>query len=47
MDLLLNSTTTPSIKSSYDSKISDESVEAERNVVTIQDNIKFISAINY
>ena len=36
MDLLLNSTTTPISKSTYDIEISDESAEAERNVVTIQ-----------
>lgn len=48
MDLLLNSTTTPYLKSSYDFKISDESIEAERDVVTIYKiNIKFISDISY
>ena len=45
--MLLNSTTTPYIKSTYDFKISDESVKAERNVVTIQDNYKFINDIRY
>ena len=47
MDLLLNSTTIPYIKSTYNVEISDESVEAERNVVTIQDKYKFISCISY
>ena len=47
MDLLLNSTTTPILKSIYDSKISDESIEAERNVVTIQDKYKVINDISY
>ena len=35
IDLLLNSTTIPISKSIYNIEISDESVEAERNVVTI------------
>ena len=35
MDLLLNSTPTPISKSTYNIEISDESVETERNVVTI------------
>ena len=46
MDLLLNSAPIPYLKSSYDSKISDESIEAERNVVTIQDKYKFINDIS-
>ena len=45
MDLLLNSTTIPISKSIYNIEISDESIEAERNVVTIQDKYKFNSAI--
>ena len=47
MDLLLNSTTIPISKSIYNIEISDESVEAERNVVTIQDKYKFINDISY
>lgn len=34
-EVLLNSTTTPISKSIYNIEISDESAEAERNVVTI------------
>ena len=40
MDLLLNSTTTPILKSIYNIEISDESIEAERNVVTIHNKYK-------
>ena len=46
MDLLLNGTTIPILKSSYDYKISDESIEAEQNAVTIQDKYKFINDIS-
>ena len=35
-EVLLNSTTTPISKSIYNIEISDESAEAERNVLTIQ-----------
>ena len=35
IEVLLNSTTNPILKSSYNIEISDESAEAERNVVTI------------
>ena len=40
IDLLLNSTTIPILKSSYNVEISDESIEAERNAVTIYNKYK-------
>ena len=39
-EVLLNSTTIPISKSTYDFKISDESIEAERNAVTIYNKYK-------